>query len=135
MSRVNPLYLLALFSVLFLLSLYTLMSVKQEQIALKHSYQSAKILANDLQALQTIYTQKNEQQKRLDALLKSTQLKDANFIKEQKKSLWHVTSSAISQKELEFFLNKILNESYPVKSLTIKREQSQKARIDVEIQW
>lgn len=135
MKRLNPFYLLALFSVLFLLSLWTLFHAKKEQETLRASLESVQKLAYELHALQNIYANKQEQQKRVDILLKSPQLKDSGVVKEQKKSSWHLSSASMTQKELEFLLGKVFNANFTIKSLQIKRIESQKARLDLELQW
>lgn len=134
MSRINPLYLLALFAIMLLLSLTTLQRAKKEQSQLQVSLTTTQKLALQIQAIKSVYS-KEEQQKGVDALLKNPQLKGASLQKEQKTSLWHISSASLSEKELEFFLGKILNANYPLKSLKIERLDSQKARLDLELQW
>jgi biopolymer transport protein ExbB/TolQ len=135
MNKINPLYLIALFLVFLGLSLYKLSQAKSEFKEAQESFNSNYELAHDLQALRSVYEQKEQQQRALDLLLQHATLKEANMQKEQKKSSWHVSSSSINQKALDFFLGKVLNASYPIKSYVIEKIDDEKAKIDMEIQW
>lgn len=135
MSRINPLYLIALFLGLFLFSIVSLSSAKKELQENQKSYDATYALAHELQALKNVYDKKEQQQKNLTLLLQHAMLKEANLQKKVQKTSWHVSTNEIDQKALDFFLGKIFNESYPIKKYKIEKIDATKAKLDMEIQW
>lgn len=135
MKRINPLHvgvILILLLVFFTLKLSTLQeSLKNE----KKAYQTTVKIATKLQGLKAVYADKYGIKKSLNRVLYQRVLKSANIEKKLNAKGVVLSAKSITLRELNFFMGKILNGSYRITLLKIKRISKDRASLKLEIQW
>ena len=134
MNRVNPLYLGLLLLVILALSVFKLNSAKQELDEVKLSYKEISKIANELTSLKSVYNNKNLE-KSLQRLLKNNILKGTEIDARFKKNNAKISTKSIDKKALDFLMGKILNSTYNIVSLDIKKLSEEKASLKMEIKW
>ncbi len=135
MNRLNPLYIAALIMTILIIGIFKLQSTKNELKELKKSYKEAKILSTELSALKAQYKNKSKIKISLRSILKSPTLKSAQLDYSFKKSSLHINSKSINLATLNFLMSKILNATYQINKLDIKRLDDKKASFKMEIKW
>jgi hypothetical protein len=135
MNQINPLHVGVLFVVLLAYLFFTLGEIKSEFEDEKALYLESEKLAVELSGLKDVYADKKKTQKSIERLLSQSSLKSANFtVKKDKKSI-SVSSKSIDAKVLNSLMGKVLNGSYNVSQLQIKRLSKTKASLEMEIKW
>jgi len=135
MSQVNPLHIGALLVAFLAFLFFTLSGVKAEFNEEKALYQESEKLALELRGLKDVYADKKKTEKSLERLLAQSSLKSASLvIKKEKKSI-KIDSKSIDTKALNSLMGKILNGSYNIKELQIKKLSDTKASLEMEILW
>ena len=135
MKRINPLHigvLLTVFLLFFTLKLSTLKDTLKNE---KKAYQETAQIATKLQGLKAVYTDKNGVKKSLNRVLHQRVLKSANIEKKFNTKGVVLSAESVTLQELNFFMGKILNGSYRITLLKIKRISKDKASLKLEIQW
>ena len=135
MTRINPLHigaLVILFLLFFTIKLSTLKDTLKHE---KKTYQETVQIATKLQGLKTVYADKIGVKKALSRVLHQRILKSANIEKKLNAKGIVLTAEGITLRELNFFMGKILNGSYRVTLLKIKRISKDKASLKLEIKW
>lgn len=135
MNRVNPLYLGIFLLVVLALSVYKLNSAKSELKEAKVSYVQTSNLANELTSLKEVYSKNKNLERSLKRLLNQNSLKAAKVDSVFKKNNVLLSSSSIDKKALDNLMGKILNSTYNVVSLDIKKLSEEKASFKMEIKW
>lgn len=135
MNQINPLHIGAFLSVLLAFLFFTLSGVKQELVEEKVLYLESEKLAVELSALKDVYADKKKTQKSIDRLLAQSSLKSANLeVKKDKKSII-ISSNSIESDALDSLMAKILNGSYNISQLKIKKLSETTASLEMEIKW
>ena len=135
MNRVNPLYLGLFLLVVLALSVFKLNSAKHELKEVRLSYKETSKIANELTSLKSVYNDKNNLEKSLKRVLKQKVLKGIEIDAIFKKNNVKISSQSIDKKALDFLMGKILNSTYNVVSLDIKKLSEEKASLKMEIKW
>jgi len=134
MNRVNPLHLGVLLLVILALSVFSLNSAKQELKDVKLSYKETSKIANELRSLKSVYNNKSLE-KSLKRLLKNNILKGVEIDARFKRNNVKISTKSIDKNGLNFLMGKILNSTYNVVSLDIKKLSEEKASLKMEIKW
>jgi len=135
MNQINPLHIGALLGVLLAFLFFTLSGIKSDLIEEKSLYHESEKLALELSGIKAVYADKKKIQKSLERLLAQSSLKSASLkIKKDKKSI-QISSKSMDAKALNSLMSKILNGSYYVSELKIKRVSESKASLKMEIKW
>ncbi len=133
MNKINPLYMGIFLIVVFIFVSLNLASSKDELQETKVSLQEIRELAIEVSDYKKVYAKKT--QNVLGKILKSTVLKSANLeIKKNKKSM-SIFSKSMNKKELNYLMGKLLNTSYNIESLRVKKLNNEKVSLYVEIKW
>ena len=135
MNRINPLYIGALLVVFFILSIYLQKAAENELLEVKESYKQTQKIADELSGLKKAYANKEQSERSLKRLLSQSVLKSANFTTKYKKSSAELSSNSIDKKALDFLMGKLLNSTYDIRKMKIKRLSEQKATLELEIRW
>ena len=135
MNRINPLYIGALLIMVLLLSIYSLNSAKKSLLESKENFKETQKIANELSGLKKAYANKKVNERSIKKILSQTLLKSAQIEAKYKKSGVVITSSGVDKKVLDFFIAKVLNSTYDIRKLKIKRLSEQKATLELEIRW
>ena len=135
MNNINPLHIGLLLVVVIMFLFFRLNGAKLELAEAKSDYKISEKLAVEVSSLKSVYADKKRVKKALDRLLLSTTLKSANLsIKRSKKSI-KISSKSMSAAKLNYLMGKILNASYNVTLLKIKKLSEERAEIVMEIKW
>lgn len=135
MNQVNPLHIGGLLIVLLIYSFVHLGGLKQELEEVERSYKESEKLAVNLSSLKDVYANKIKIKSSLDRVLAQTAVKSAKLsVKKEKKSII-IKGESVDARALNTLMSKILNGSYNITKLTIKRLSDTKASLDLEIQW
>ncbi len=135
MNRVNPLQIALLLVVVITFLLFKLSSLKEELLEANESYKTSEKLAIDLNSLKSVYASPKKTQKAINRILAQRSLRGANLeIKREKKSI-KITTKSIDTAALNSLMGKILNGSYNITLLKIKRLSETKASLVLEIKW
>ena len=135
MNQINPLHIGALFVVFVVFLFVKLHSLQDELIQATDSYKASEKLAVEVSSLKEVYAQKKKRQKAIKRILASSILQEAEInVKHNEKGV-SMNSKTMSQKALNFLMGKILNNSYKIKRLKIKRLSDEMASLEMEIQW
>ena len=135
MKRINPLHVGILLIVLLAFFTLKLSTLKKELKVQKKAYEEILQVSKELQGLKTVYADKVKVKKSLNRLLHQQVLKSANIEKKLNAKGVVLSAQSMTLRELNFFMGKILNGSYRIKELKIKRISKDKASLKLEIRW
>ena len=135
MNRINPLTIGALLLVLLLVLFVKLSGLKSELKEITQSYKASEVLAQDLAALKNIYKNKKKTKTALYRILSQGSLKATKIKKEETKNGVKLSASKMNSKALNSLMSKILNGSYRISSLNIKRLNATQVSFSMEIKW
>jgi len=135
MNQINPLHIGALLLVIILFLFFKLNGIKEEFIEAKQEYKMSEKLALNVSSLKSIYGDKKKTENALRRILRQSLLKSANFnLKETKDSI-KISSKSINAQTLNFFMGKILNGTFNIALLKIKKLSKTTASLEMEIRW
>lgn len=135
MNRINPIYVGALLLIIVGFMLLNLSSAKDEYAEAKVSYKETLIIANELSGLKAVYADKKKIKKSLQKILNSSVLKESKIEQQSKKSGTTLSSKAMNMTAVNYLMGKLLNGTYQIKSMKIKRLSETKVTLDMEIKW
>jgi len=135
MNQVNPIHIGAFLLVLILFLLFKLSGIKEELVEVKQDYKVSKKLAVNVSSLKSVYENKKKTQEAIERILRQSSLKSASFnLKKEKKSI-KISSKSIDTQALNSFMGKILNGSYDISLLKIKKLSQTTSSLELEIIW
>jgi len=134
-NRINPLHIAGLLIVILIFFMIKLSSAKDELSHTKELYQETLSLSTQLNGLKEVYSNKSEIQKSLNILLKNRALTSSNIKQNISTSSMVLSSESMDKTALNFLMGKLLNGSYNIFSLKIKRLSEKNASLEVEIKW
>ena len=135
MNRINPIYILVLLFVILLVLFYKLDSAKAELKNNLESYAKTENVAIKLSSLKETYGDKQKIKKSLQKILKHSSLKSAGLNAKFKNSSLVIESKGIDKNNLNFLISKIVNSSFVVSSMKVRRISPSKAELFMEIRW
>ena len=135
MNRINPIHIAGLLVVVLLFLLMQLSSVKQELQESKELYEETFVLSTRLSSLHEIYSDKQKVQKSIHRILKQSSLKRVKIDKKVKTSGITLTGSGLTKLEINSLMGKIINGSYNIHALQIKKMDKNKISFMLEIRW
>ncbi|QOY53912.1 hypothetical protein HUE87_08390 [Candidatus Sulfurimonas marisnigri] len=133
MNRINPIYILVLLVMILVLATLKLNSGKIEFNETQEIYKTTETIATELSALKDVYGEKVK--KSLKSILKLPALKSKSISETFKASSVNISSKSIDINSLNLLMSKILNSSYNIDSLQIKKLSDDKASFKMEIKW
>jgi len=135
MNQINPLQIGALLAVIIAFLFFNLHGVKRELVEATTSYKQSEKLAVEVSSLKAVYANKKKTKNALNRILSQGSLRAAALdVKRNKKSI-KISAKSIETKVLNSLMGKILNGSYNITTLKIKRLSETKASLNMEIQW
>ncbi|PHS56725.1 MAG: hypothetical protein COB17_08450 [Sulfurimonas sp.] len=135
MNQINPIYLGLFLVVVLFLSVFKLDS---QRISLNEERQNLKVtqkLVNELVALKDVYANKIKIKKELQRILNNPVLKASEIVKFFTNSSVKINSKSMDFNALNKLMGKILNASYNITSLKIKRLSDTKVSLSMVIKW
>jgi len=135
MNQINPLHIGGLLLVVLVFVIFNLNGEKKDLIEAKLSYKVSEKVAVDLKSLKDVYANKKQIKNSINRILSQASLKTAKFLLTRKKESINIVSKSMDAKTLNTFMSKILNASYNISRLKIKKLSRTKASLDMEIKW
>lgn len=135
MSRLNPLYIALLLVGVLLFMMMRLHSAQQELNQEKLLYSKTQLLADKIYGLKSTYFNKTKVQRSLNTILRRSLLRNANITKKVTNSSFLFTSDNMNIRSLNFLMSKVLNGTYDIAQLKIRRLSDEKASLKMEIKW
>ncbi len=135
MNRINPIHIAILFIVILAFVMMKLHDAKVELAQNQESYQKTLLLANQIKGLKHSYFNKIKIQKSLGRVLRQSTLRSANITKKITNSGILLTSESMNISALNLLMSKILNGTYNISNLKIKRLSNENASLRLEIKW
>lgn len=135
MNKINPLHIGLLLIVLLVFMIFQLSKVKTELGQEKDTYNQTRTLALDLYGLKKVYTNKQQIQKSINRILRLSALRSAKIEKKLTRSGVILSSLSMDKYAVNAFMSKILNGSYMIYSMKIKKLDANKVALKVEIRW
>jgi len=135
MNRINPLYIgLALVILISFIS-YKLNMVANEYDVAKSEYKETLALANELKSLKNVYSDKKRVRKSLQKILNHSSLRGVEINKSFTKSTLKIDAKTLDIKALNFLMGKLLNGTYQIKNIKIKKLSDLRVSLELEIKW
>jgi hypothetical protein len=131
----NPLHLLALAIVLLAFTYFKLFELKKEINEEKSAFKESKELALKLNEYKKMYADKTHQTQALKRILAQPSLKKEHIEVIKSSKSWKLRAKSISLAPLNSLMNKVLNGTYIIEKLEIKKISNEKAQLYLEIVW
>lgn len=135
MNRLNLLHVvLALVGLLILLNVF--LSQKKENLEeVKIAYNETLVISKQLNSLNDVYSNKKRVQQSITRLLQQRSLRNAKIKQKITKSGIIFTSKSLSQSEVNSLMSKIINGTYNVYAVKIKKISKDKVSFMMELRW
>jgi len=136
MNRINPLYIGAFLVIILMAIAFKLVDARAELATAKEAYKETAKLSTELSSLKKIYaSNKLSRKKILLKILQLSSLKSANIEKINKKSTTVLSSQSMDKTALNTLMGKLLNASFNLTNIKIKKLSQDKATLYLEIKW
>lgn len=134
MRQINPLYISLLFVVVLLLVFIKLHNAKEDQNRAKSDLVKTEMMAKRIVALKRNWDDGKARERALEKVLKASVLRNAGLIKKRKGKIITVTTKKVDAKAVEFLLNKLLNGTYAIRNIQLRRLNNEYASMRMEIE-
>ncbi len=135
MNQINPLHIGGLLLTLLAFLMFQLSHVQSELAEAKREFAKSEKVAVDLNSLKTVYANKKRTKKALERILSQSSLRSAGLDIKRTKEFVKISSPSIDLRALNSLMGKILNGSYKISELKIKKSSETKASLLLEIKW
>ncbi len=135
MNQINPLHIGAFLVTLLIFLMFQLSGIKTELTEAKSSFAKSEKLAVDLVSLEAVYADKKRTRKALNRILSQHILRSAELKIKRTKEYIKISADSINTSVLNTLMGKILNGSYKINKLKIKKLNETKASLLLEIKW
>lgn len=122
MSRLNPIYILALAVTIFIISLTMFINKKSDFENLSKSYTLINSKAKTFNEYKTTWFDKNRVRNSLDKILKSSSFRNEKVLKHEDSNLIKVKLQSKNQRVLDQFLNRVLNDKFIIRKLQLEKD-------------
>lgn len=133
MSRIHPLHVGALLLVILLFLSFKLSSAKSELLEAKESYSQIVALSSTLSGLKEVYDNKEKTKKTLKRVLEHPSFASLN--QEMKKTGIQISAQMMDAELLNALMSKLLNGSYNISALKIKKLSPTNVSFSMEVSW
>lgn len=135
MSRVNPLHILLLSFVFLIFSFVQFHTVSQKIEDMQSELKKKRLVATELVALQKVYGNKVKVKRSLEKILRHSLIRKAKIEKDYSKNGVVLKADSVDLRVLNAFMGKILNNSFHITKLKIKKLSEKRATFEVGIKW
>jgi len=135
MNRINPLYVGLLLALGIVFLAFQLGGAKSDLKEAKEEYAKTSKIATNLSGLKSTYADRKKLKASLRRILALSGVRQANITKDEKKSGVKLSSKSMDKKALNTLMGKLLNSSYNITSMKIKRLSEDRVSFKMEIKW
>ena len=133
MRQINPLYIALLLIAVLVMVVIRLDIAKETQRQAKADLEKTQVMAKRIEALKKSWDKGKATKKELDRLLKSSPLRSAGIESKEQRGTVSVIAKKIDAKAAEYLLNKLLNGTYIINTISIKRLDDETGALHAEI--
>lgn len=133
MKQINPLYLTLLLIVALVFVIVKLEQAKTVQFQLISETEKSERMAHRIRALKQGWDDADATRRALQRLVQSAPLRAQGVELKSERTLLHLSAKSLDAKALDYLLNKLLNGSYAIKKMQLKRMNAESASLDMEI--
>ncbi len=133
MTRVNPLYLLGLMLFLLIFVFVKLEDAKVEQLSVKENFEKTNTLALNIVSLKKSWSIGKKNKVKLEKILRASALRDSGIVKKYKRDSVSLSAEAMDYKTSQYLLNKLLNDSFVINTMKIRRLDDLSVSLKMEI--
>ena len=135
MNKINPLHIGVLLIVFLAFFVFKLSGIKSELIQTKELYAQTRTAAQDLNGLKKVYADKQKIKKSINRVLRQSSLRSAKIEKKLTQTGIILSSTSMDKNALNSFMSKILNGSYLIYGMKIKKLDAHRVSMKLEIRW
>jgi len=128
MSRLNPIYILALIGTFLIITIFMVSGKKNELNEVTSSFNTINQNGKIYNEYKNNWFDKKDVSNRIDRIIKNSMFRNEKILKSETNNLVKIKIESANQRVLSQFLNKILNEKFIIKKLEL-----QKTYISLEI--
>lgn len=133
MKQINPMYIALLLVVILGMVIFKLGQAKEAQNQVRTELQTTEGMAERIVALREQWDDPARRMAELDRLLRSPALREAAIVQKKGKNSIVLDAQSINRRSAEYLINKLLNDSYAIKSMTLKRLDATEASMHLEV--
>ncbi len=133
MNQINPLYLMALLMTILIFAGYQLEQAKEKQQQLHEKLSVIHQMGERTAVLKAHWENRSETQKRLQQLLNTTELYQSGIEVDFKAAAVSLSAKSANTSAVEYLINKVLNGTYTVTKLELKRLDGAHASLKLEL--
>ncbi len=134
MNRINPLYIVLLLTVLFIVVVIKKHTLQKELIQEQHHLLQVRNITKEIATLRKYWYDKKLQKKRINALLHSPLIARYIKSKEKKGNRYIIELAHIEARSADTITKLLLNAFIKIKSFTITKENKNTIAMKMEIQ-
>ncbi len=134
MNNLNPLHIGALLAIVVVFLFVKLDGAKAELKEVQKSFKESEKVAVDVSSLKSVYADKKKIQKSLESIFNRAKRTTELKIKHNKDSVF-VSANSIETSALNALMGKILNGTFNITQLKIRKLSETKASLEMEIKW
>lgn len=117
MNKINPLFLLSATIVVTFIAFYSYFQAQNKFVTSKQDLESFGVIAKNYASLNSAYQDKKKILKRLETIIKKSNIKNANMTKGEKKITLKIDKANSTQ--IEKVVNKLLNEKFNIVKIQV----------------
>jgi len=133
MRQTNPLYITLLLFVVLFFVLFKLMDTKAALHEAQNSFHKTKEMVHSLVELRENWDNQKLTKNSLGRILKSSLLSRAGIIRKDKRGVIELHSSSMDSSSASYLTSRILNETFVIKSIKIRRLSKERVSFYAEI--
>jgi competence protein ComGC len=133
MKKINPFYIIILLIVILVVVMFNLMHVKNELHEAHNSFDKTKAMVHKIVDLQQNWDNKKSTKNSIRRILRSSVLRNAGVIQKDRRGVITLHASSMNSKSVSYLISRLLNETFTIKSMKIRRLNKERASLDVEI--
>lgn len=135
MNQINPLHIGALLLTVLAFLFFKLSGMQTELSEVKGEFTKSKKIAVELQALESIYGDKNKANASLQRILRQPSLKGVKIDKKIKQDSFEISGKALDANALNSLMGKVFNGTYNIAAFDIRKQNENEASLNMEIKW
>lgn len=133
MRQVNPLYIILLLFVILFFVLFKLMSTKTALHEAQNSFHKTKEMVHNLVELRQNWDSEKRTKNSLGRILKSSMLNHTPITRRDKRGMIELHSSSMGSTSASYLTSRLLNETFVIKSMRIRRLSKEQVSFYAEI--
>lgn len=135
MNKINPLYFLVILVFASFVMFVKINQSHQEFNLVQEELLKTSDIVSQIKSFKKAYSEKKRMQKKISRLLRDASLKDANIIQKSTRTSLKLSTNSMSKKALDMFMGKVINDTYPIYTMDIKKIDATHVSFKMEFKW